>query len=168
MAYIQLRLFDFNSSSWILIGVVYALTFVPLSIRKIRSDKKLRTERGGSLWRVLFLLLGMPFSGNGGTLLMRAAFSGELKIAKFLLKEINFKGVSIKKSTNVNTKDNYGSTALMLAAYSGYSDIMKLLLENKANVNVTDIHGKTALKYAEENGHSELVKILIEFGADKS
>jgi ankyrin repeat protein len=56
-------------------------------------------------------------------------------------------------------------TPLMLAAGSGYLDIMKLLLAHHADVKATDSRGWTALANAAEYNQVEAAKLLIANGA---
>ncbi|MGU9951655.1 MAG: ankyrin repeat domain-containing protein [Gammaproteobacteria bacterium WSBS_2016_MAG_OTU1] len=70
--------------------------------------------------------------------------------------------------TNVNREDKYGWTALMRAAGSGHSEVVKVLLENGADVNYKNKDGWwigwTALMRAAESGQNEVAKILLECG----
>lgn len=75
----------------------------------------------------------------------------------------------------INAQNQYGRTALMLAACDGYPDIVKVLLEAKAHPNITDNGGDTALIYAtyygERNRHEakpfiDIVKLLLKAQAD--
>jgi len=60
----------------------------------------------------------------------------------------------------VNSKDIYGRTALMLAAYHGRTDCIKLLIEAGADVDDKDSDGRTALTIAVDRDHTECVKLL--------
>jgi ankyrin repeat protein len=57
-----------------------------------------------------------------------------------------------------------------LAAYDGYADTVRLLLESGANVNATysteHDSGVTALSDASQQGKVDVVKLLLEHGAD--
>ena len=66
----------------------------------------------------------------------------------------------IAKGAAVNTQNRTGETALMYAAWRGYTDIVAFLLENRANITLKNGHGETALTLAESKGHSEIVKML--------
>ncbi len=93
--------------------------------------------------------------------LYNAVVKGDLEKTKHLIRTgapVNF----------LSSPDNY--TPLHAAAYSGYSTIVRLLLENGAN-----IEGKTAdstkqirppLLLAVENGQLEVVSLLIDAGAN--
>jgi Ankyrin repeat. len=41
----------------------------------------------------------------------------------------------LAKNVNANAKDSEGTTALMFAAQKGYTEIVRILLNNDANVN---------------------------------
>lgn len=61
---------------------------------------------------------------------------------------------------DLNVKDQNGMTALMLAAESGHTEIVKTLIMLKANTKLVNKDRKTALDLARTNGHSEIVKLL--------
>ena len=68
----------------------------------------------------------------------------------------------------VQTKDENGSHALLVAALGGNARIVKLLLENGAQVNaISDSAGDTALMGAvAKPGQLEVAKVLLDNGAD--
>ena len=59
----------------------------------------------------------------------------------------------------VNSTDSNGFTALHIAAYRGYTEIVKLLLKHKTQVDLTNV---TALHMAAHRGHTEIVKLLLD------
>ena len=59
-----------------------------------------------------------------------------------------------------------GYTALMIAAYAGHAEIVRILLDNGLNVNAFDNTGVTALMRAAVAGHTDCAKVLLEKGAD--
>ena len=59
-----------------------------------------------------------------------------------------------------NFQNRLGTTALMMASAWGYTEIVRLLLENGADPNIGDEDGDTPLFYAPKN--SEVYKILLE------
>jgi ankyrin repeat protein len=76
----------------------------------------------------------------------------------------------LEKGANINDKeyrDSIDQTPLIIAAFNGCTDIVRLLL----NAGVTDINhkndqGESALLAAAQEGHKEVVQILLEAGAD--
>lgn len=73
----------------------------------------------------------------------------------------------IQQGYDINKPDSNGDTALILAAYEGKNEILKLLLEAGADVSVLDPGMKaTALHAAAYAGRTEAAKLLIEFNID--
>jgi len=75
----------------------------------------------------------------------------------------------------VDERNNFGKTALMVAAQFDHLDSARLLLDRGAQVNATTwmqngtglAHdGRTALMYAAATGSLSMVKLLLERGAD--
>ena len=76
---------------------------------------------------------------------------------------------AIINGANVNAKNKYSDTALMLVAKNGRTDVAELLLKHGANVNAKGNYGNygyTALMYAAYNGHTGAVEILLKHGAN--
>lgn len=76
----------------------------------------------------------------------------------------NFNDVKgfVNKGADVNAKDGYGNTPLLIAVqYSNYT-IAKYLIDNGADVNSQNNEGWTALNYAVYYGGDALAKLLIE------
>ncbi|KIM29140.1 hypothetical protein M408DRAFT_329139 [Serendipita vermifera MAFF 305830] len=61
---------------------------------------------------------------------------------------------------DVNEKDEYGYTALHLAADRGHPSIARLLLQRGADVSILDADGFSALELAEASGKEEVVQVL--------
>ena len=75
----------------------------------------------------------------------------------------------LKAGADVNSRDEYGSTALSRASYRGNKDLVKLLLAQPGiKLDQTNVDGETALMMAAENGHAEIVEMLLKAGADVS
>ncbi len=92
------------------------------------------------------------------TPLILAVYEGNLKIVKLLLKQ----KVDVNKGSN-------DWTALHNAAYRGYSEILKLLIEAGASLETrSKASNSTALDIAAYNGKTECVQILIKSGANIS
>ena len=72
----------------------------------------------------------------------------------------------LDKGADVNTKTQYGATALAYACDKGHIEVVKLLLERGANVNVRDtFYGEVPLGWALQKNNVEIIKLLIEKGA---
>ena len=67
----------------------------------------------------------------------------------------------LEAKANIEATNQYGSTALTLAAESGHSETVKLLLEHKANVEAANKYGSTALIHAAYQGHSSAAELLL-------
>jgi len=66
---------------------------------------------------------------------------------------------------NVDTTNNEGKTALMVAASSGHAKAVIFLLSVNADVNIEDNEGNTALSYAIIAKNQEIIQLLQEAGA---
>jgi uncharacterized protein len=69
--------------------------------------------------------------------------------------------------TEVDARDKYGRTALILAARQGRADSVKELLKKGADVNSRLSSGETALKLASQYGHNQIVELLKARGAQE-
>lgn len=72
----------------------------------------------------------------------------------------------VKAKADVEAKNNYGQTALMLAAREGRNDQLDALIRNGAKVDAKDGDGWTALMLAAFNGQFQCVKSLVAAKAD--
>ncbi len=97
---------------------------------------------------------------EGRSALINATESGATSIVKELLKHKD-KGLNINQATYKRF-----DTALIIAAASGYSDIVHLLLENGANPNLANRDGFTALHCAISEGRDDIALMLLDAGAD--
>jgi ankyrin repeat protein len=59
-----------------------------------------------------------------------------------------------------------GVTALILAAWTGKPNLVKLLIQHGANPNITDSHNETALHWAAATDQADSIQILLAAGAD--
>uniref|UniRef100_A0A4W6CME4 Ankyrin repeat domain 29 n=1 Tax=Lates calcarifer TaxID=8187 RepID=A0A4W6CME4_LATCA len=66
---------------------------------------------------------------------------------------------------DADCRDSYGTTALMVASYSGHYECVKELIMQGADINYQRETGSTALFFASQQGHHDVVKLLFEFGA---
>lgn len=74
----------------------------------------------------------------------------------------------LNRGGDVNARDKYGQTALMLAARAGQEAIVDVLLEREASLNVTAKYGLSALMLAVINQHVSIARRLARAGADLS
>lgn len=108
---------------------------------------------------VLVLLPGAGSAGEPATLderLVGASARGNVALVKSLL----------DKGAEVEAKDEFGQTALMLAARTGNLQIVKLLIGKGAYVNGVSRRGETPVFYAARSGKIDVVRLLIGKGAD--
>jgi ankyrin repeat protein len=94
---------------------------------------------------------------DGYSTFMACARNGEVEKIREIL---------IKKYVNVNDVNDYGSTALIIAASKGYVDIINELIIYGADLNVQNKILGSALMYAAANGHINAVESLISSGAN--
>jgi ankyrin repeat protein len=67
--------------------------------------------------------------------------------------------------TDIDARDEYGQTALMLAAVAGHTHVVEWLVERSARLDNTAKYGLSALMLAVVNGHVAIVGILVRAGA---
>ena len=72
----------------------------------------------------------------------------------------------LKLGVDINTRNHFGQTPLMIAAILGNLDIVTILLENKADLDYIDKNGLTALMLAARNGQLPVAELLLNNGAD--
>ena len=74
----------------------------------------------------------------------------------------------LAQGTEVDSRDRFGQTALMLAAHAGHREMVELLIAHRANLNVTAKFGLSALMLAIVAGHTEIAILLARAGTDLS
>lgn len=89
---------------------------------------------------------------------LNSAKNGETKIVELFL----------QAGMNVNTKNEEGQTALMLASYAGHIDTVRVLLKHNADINVVDKFGDSALSWAAAEKHTNIVNLLKRTNITKS
>ncbi len=72
----------------------------------------------------------------------------------------------LRLGVDVNTRNHFGQTPLMIAAILGNLDAVTLLLENDAALDYVDNNGLTALMLASRNGQLSVAEHLLGKGAD--
>jgi NAD(P)-dependent dehydrogenase (short-subunit alcohol dehydrogenase family) len=74
----------------------------------------------------------------------------------------------VEAGANLDEKDSYGSTPLIIAATFGHTEVAKQLIEAGADLDQQNGEGATALFTAALFCRTEIVEALLEQGADKS
>lgn len=74
----------------------------------------------------------------------------------------------IKAGTDLNMKDQYGSSPLIITITFGKTDCGKALIEAGADIELTNNEESTPLHTAAFLCRKEIVELLLEKGADKS
>ncbi|MBL0318343.1 MAG: ankyrin repeat domain-containing protein [Alphaproteobacteria bacterium] len=72
----------------------------------------------------------------------------------------------LKKGHAVNATSDFGTTALMRAAYRGNVEIINALIKAGADANLRDVGGASSLGLAVRQGNADAVTALIKGGAD--
>ena len=73
---------------------------------------------------------------------------------------------TIDAGVDVDSRDRYGQTALMLAAHAGHDAVVAVLLAHGAALDVTAKYGLSALMLAIVAGHPDVAIRLARAGAD--
>jgi len=78
----------------------------------------------------------------------------------------NFSGIqnNVWDKDSLNMRDDNGMTPLMLAAKSGFEQVVIALKEKGADVRMADNRGRKAVDYAALYGHGLIIVLLIEGG----
>ena len=88
-----------------------------------------------------------------------AARKGDIEALKALM----------AKGVDVNSKTNYGATALFYACDRGNTAVVQFLIEKGADVNTRDtFYNTTPIIWAAQRGFAEVVKLLLDHGANGS
>ncbi len=69
----------------------------------------------------------------------------------------------ILNGADLNAKNIYGRTALMLAAKYGQAGLVELLLNHGADVDASDENGRTALDYAYQTEHQQVAALIEDY-----
>lgn len=120
------------------------------------EDMEAALIRGESDWAIELVRRGMDVNTvdrKGNTLLIQAVQRDMTPLVAFL----------IRNRARLNSRNQYGETALSIAAYAGKFSSVKLLVEAGAEVN---FYGWAPLAYAAFNGHADIVDYLLKRGAE--
>ncbi|MHC4437645.1 MAG: ankyrin repeat domain-containing protein [Planctomycetota bacterium] len=74
----------------------------------------------------------------------------------------------IDVGSDLNEKDAYGSTPLIIAATFGKTEVARALIDAGADMKITNSEGATPLHIAAFLCRTEIVKALLDKGADKN
>ncbi len=96
-------------------------------------------------------------NARGDSLLILAAYHGKAAVVRELLAQ---------PGVDIDFRNKMGFTALAGAAFKGYTDIMKSLIDAGADVNAISPGGRTALMFAALTGRTEAARLLLDRGAD--
>ena len=91
---------------------------------------------------------------NGFTPFSVACSNGNMDIATMLIKKVVLSG-------HINAGADFNSTPIFLAAYGGYTDIVKLLLDHGAEYTCRRVSGFSPLHAACSNGHLNVVELFL-------
>lgn len=91
-----------------------------------------------------------------GEEVLNAARRGDLGRLEFLL----------ETDASVDFRDQYGLTAIHMAAIKGYKDVVMLLVEFGSDLECTDAEGRTPLHMAVVGGDKDTVEVLVIRGAN--
>jgi ankyrin repeat protein len=86
----------------------------------------------------------------------KAVIDGDCRTVERLLPE----------NVDIDSRDRYGQTVLMLAAQHGRNNVVRLLLEKGADMDVTAKYGLSALMLAVINRHTGIARQLVDAGAN--
>ncbi|XP_046332501.2 ankyrin repeat and KH domain-containing protein 1-like [Haliotis rufescens] len=92
------------------------------------------------------------FDGNGNNILHLACLGGNVEIVKYILSQ---------NIAEINSRDTYGRTPLMMAAAEEHKDVFDLLVSKGCDVSAFDGNGNNILHLACFEGHVEMVKYIL-------
>ena len=119
--------------------------------KKINQQKKSTLEHIDIEEIIDNLEVELPCTPNEKMLIM--AEKGDKKTIEELLHD----------GVDINSNNDKGLTALMLATQEGHKDIVELLLQNGADITLKNHEGKTALDLAKDEGFTEIVALLEKY-----
>ncbi len=116
-----------------------------------KTDAFKNAAMGGQTDVLKWLIdLGVDAKKQGAAALLEAANSGKAKAVRVLL----------ELGVPVDSRTDYGWTALHIAAYNGNAATVETLVQAGADLRADDGTGKTPLHWAREAGKTESVAVL--------
>ncbi len=126
---------------------------------------------------VLWVCLGVAFacggaSGPGGQRQDEAPSPTVNPVADQRLRDASLEGqfdlmvAAVDDGARIDARDADGRTALMFAAFNGYTECVRWLLERGAAVGARENLGRTALMFASTGPFPETVQLLLEFASN--
>lgn len=71
----------------------------------------------------------------------------------------------LERGVDLNARNEFGETALLIAARDGRGALVEILLNNGADPNIPTKAGYSALTMAKDNGHANVAERLVAHGA---
>lgn len=68
--------------------------------------------------------------------------------------------MDLREPTNINGVDQYGWSALMMAAFAGHLKIIELLIDKGIDVSIVDSRGNSAISLAAKQNHQAIIDLL--------
>ena len=156
-----LKLFTATLSTYIASNAIVYL------YRKIIKEKIILKRKGNVQMKpvttVILIIILFSFADCG----KQETPSVSLQIAA-LQGNIDAVRKHIKVGSDLNIKDDYGSTPLIVAVTFGRTEVAKALINAGADIKITNNDGATPLHIAAFFCRTEIVKALLEKGADKN
>ncbi|MBO3699894.1 ankyrin repeat domain-containing protein [Roseivirga sp. E12] len=132
----------YKKTNFLKVGVAILLLTIGFSLQSCNAEKKENSE---------------DKSAKAPTqTLFESAFLGKTDLVK----------QHIAAGTELNQKDDFGSTALTIAITFDKTEAAKALIEGGADIEATSADGSTALHSAAFFGRTEIVKALLAKGAN--
>jgi len=75
---------------------------------------------------------------------------------------------NVEADADINQRDSYGYTPLMIATYHNNHHVVDYLLERGADVNLQGKDGRTAIILATCNMNTKIIKSLLKYNPDVS
>lgn len=127
----------------------------------MKNSKTTIVTQAYSILFIMIMALGFACTSEGQneevtTSIHEAVFMGNVKQVQ----------AHINAKTDLNQKDQYGSTPLAVAITFDKPQVAKLLIDGGADVNAKGGDGSTALHTAAFYGRVEIVEEILQNGAD--